>query len=95
MSAADAIKLYDSRPDLRDSVDTSMRYLEAGMGWANAELTTGRHQKALYCPPGNLSLVGRQLIEIARHFLGVHPDFGIYPLPAVMLKGLEETFPCH
>lgn len=93
--AAYAIRLYDSQPAMRASIETTLRYLEGGMGWANAELDTVRHEKALYCPPGKLALMGAQLVDITRRFLTTHPGFGDYPLPMIMLKGLEETFPCN
>jgi hypothetical protein len=67
---------------------------ENGMGWANTALIVQRHELALYCVPGQVSLSGEQLIDMVRRYVDQHQTFSKSPFAMVMYYALRDEYPC-
>ena len=74
-----------------------------GFGWVNEHLKQTKTQP-LYCPPGQLALVGKNFADITvqeyKRNAVVYdqiagPDFSPYDIAVfILLQGLRQTFPC-
>jgi hypothetical protein len=77
--------------------DPSVSAFTAGMGhgydWANTYLRLAG-QRPLYCEPQTITLTVEQRVDIMTRFLERFPADRSKPMGAVLLKSLQEAFPC-
>ncbi len=71
----------------------ALAQMENGMAWANADLKN-RNLPSLYCVPGSVVLAADQPDTIVRAYLQRHPDLARYPVGAILLKAMEDAYPC-
>jgi hypothetical protein len=89
------LALYDAaRPEDKAHLRDHVEAVANGVAWANAALNFQK-QKPLYCPPEKQNLTGEQALDILRKEIEARPASGNFPWPAVMIRALQNTFPCR
>jgi hypothetical protein len=92
LSAQDLLKMFGG------SEDTSARLYFRGMlhgfAWSNTVLISRKESK-LYCEPSTITLTDEQSLDILRRYVQAEPKRGTYPVPMMMIKSLQEAFPCQ
>jgi hypothetical protein len=71
----------------------ALAQMENGMAWANADLKN-RNVPSLYCVPGSVVIAADQPDTVLRAYLQRHPDLARYPVGAILLKAMEDAYPC-
>ncbi len=94
-SAKDLLQLHQSGiDDMRRQVEQTVSIFENGMAWANVELIQKRKTRALYCANPRMGLTGPQLIDMIARFVGTNPHMAEFPYGMVLLRALQDLFPC-
>lgn len=91
------LKTYES---LKDTQEFKM-YISAvgeGFSWANTELT-GNGRSPLYCQPPKLGLTFENYLRILKDYIEKNKELvkrlgDNFPVEVLLLRGLQETFPC-
>lgn len=73
--------------------DLYIASLIQGMMGINLEVAQ-RGGKPVFCAPEKLSFNGHLGVSVLASFADAHPEVGPFPLDVVMVKALEDTFPC-
>ena len=61
------LKDYESAaPNRRALLEHTVSSVENGIGWANSFLRHVEKQRPIYCPPDDVALTGRQLLDMMR-----------------------------
>ena len=93
-NAATFLAVYDAaRPEDKAHLRNFVEALQNGVAWANAALKFQK-QKPLYCEPEKLALTAEQVIDLIRKEVQARPSSGMFPWPAVMIRTLQNNFPC-
>src|SRR5579859_7962650 len=79
--------------EVKDLKKFGLSETENGMSWANTELRA-RGQPRLYCVPEKMAMSPDQADTILRSYLDEHPEQAKYPVALILLRAMEETFPC-
>lgn len=94
-NAATFLVLYDvAGPDDKARLRDHVEAVANGVSWANAALNFQK-QKPLYCPPEKQNLTGEQALDLLRKEIEARPASGNFPWPAVMIRALQNAFPCR
>jgi len=89
------LTVYDAaRPEDKEHLRNFVEALQGGVAWANAAMKNQK-QKPLYCGPEKLALTGEQVVDIMRKEVEARPSVGQFPWPAVMIRALQNVFPCR
>lgn len=95
MSTNELLERYDkSNSNDKSNVEFILQNLQAGMLTVNIEMII-RKSQGLFCQPKTLALTGKQLIEMIRERVRLHPNDGASLAQIVLLSSLEDTFPCQ
>jgi hypothetical protein len=93
LNAGELLQLYQD-PKSKDYVAKIVQATGRGFSLANTAVTR-RGQSPLFCQPNNLVLTGEQIIDIIYRFVEINPALEKAVWEAVMLKALENLFPCR
>ena len=93
LNAGELLQLYND-PKSKDYVAKIVQATGRGFSLANTAIAR-RGQSPLYCQPNNLVLTGEQIIDIINRFVEINPALEKATWEAVMLKALENLFPCR
>jgi hypothetical protein len=93
-NATTFLALYDAaRPEDKAHLRDYVQAVAHGVAWANAALNFQK-QKPLYCEPEQQNLTGEQVLDILREEIEARPASGNFPWPAVVIRALQNAFPC-
>jgi hypothetical protein len=93
-NATTFLALYDAAlPEVKGRLRDHVEDVALGVAWANAALNFQK-QKPLYCRTEKQNLTGEQAVEILRKEIEARPASGNFPWTAVLIRGLQHTFPC-
>jgi hypothetical protein len=93
LNAGELSQLYND-PKSKEYVAKIVQATGKGFSLANAAIAR-RGQSPLFCQPNNLALTGEQIIDIIYRFVEINPALEKATWEAVMLKALENLFPCR
>jgi hypothetical protein len=93
LNAGELLQLYQD-PKSKEYVAKIVQATGRGFSLANTAIAR-RGQSPLYCQPNNLVLTGEQIINIIYRFVEINPTLEKATWEAVMLKALENLFPCR
>ena len=93
LNAGELLQLYND-PKSKEYVAKIVQATGQGLSLANAAIAR-RGQSPLYCQPNNLTLTGEQTLDIIYRFVEINPALEKAKWEAVMLKALENLFPCR
>jgi hypothetical protein len=93
LNAGELLQLYND-PKSKEYVAKIVQATGRGFSLANTAIAR-RGQSPLYCQPNNLVLTGEQIIDIIYRFVEINPALEKATWEAVMLKALENLFPCR
>src|SRR5262245_8297940 len=93
LNAGELLQLYQD-PKSKEYVAKIVQATGRGFSLANTAIAR-RGQSPLYCQPNNLVLTGEQIIDIIYRFVEINPALEKATWEAVMLKALENLFPCR
>jgi hypothetical protein len=93
LNAGELLQLYQD-PKSKDYVAKIVQATGRGFSLANTAVAR-RGQSPLFCQPNNLVLTGEQIIDIIYRFVEINPALEKAVWEAVMLKALENLFPCR
>jgi hypothetical protein len=93
LNAGELLQLYND-PKSKEYVAKIVQATGKGFSLANAAIAR-RGQSPLFCQPNNLALTGEQIIDIIYRFVEINPALEKATWEAVMLKALENLFPCR
>jgi hypothetical protein len=93
LNAGELLQLYND-PKSKEYVAKIVQATGRGFSLANTAIAR-RGQSPLYCQPNNLVLTGEQIIDIISRFVEINPALEKATWEAVMLKALENLFPCR
>jgi hypothetical protein len=93
LNAGELLQLYND-PKSKEYVAKIVQATGRGFSLANTAIAR-RGQSPLYCQPNNLVLTGEQIIDIINRFVEINPALEKATWEAVMLKALENLFPCR
>jgi hypothetical protein len=93
LNAGELFQLYND-PKSKEYVAKIVQATGRGFSLANTAIAR-RGQSPLYCQPNNLVLTGEQIIDIIYRFVEINPALEKAVWEAVMLKALENLFPCR
>jgi hypothetical protein len=96
-SLTEILRDYDD-PKLGDAeratIISNLASMETALGWANTALRVQQMQKGLYCPPNDLTIEPKELIDLLRDALWDEPRLGALPIGFAVLAALQRAFPC-
>lgn len=88
------MKAYDQGdPNVRIAAEMTIFGAAEGLAWANAELSHHKEPR-LYCQPEKLAITKDEAMNIFQKAVSDHPTDADEPFGFVMMRALEETFPC-
>lgn len=76
-----------------------IRGVAEGYGWANASLKISGNQDKLFCLPGKMRMTTENYTTILDDYISKHDPKAIYgenfPVEPILLRALQEVFPCQ